>query len=466
MAEESRSGASARPRPRVVIVGGGFAGLEAAKALAGAEAELLLFDRHNHHLFQPLLYQVATAALSPGDVAAPIRSILRGQRNCRVVMAEVTDVELASSTVGVAGVARWVYDYLVLAPGAVTHYFSHPEWAAAAPGLKTVDEALDIRSRMLLSFEQAEIETDLEARRRGLTFAIVGAGPTGVEMAGALIEIARQTLRHDFRAIDTREVRVVLIDALDRVLPTFHPWSSGRARRDLERMGVELMLGTRVTRVDRQGLDVERPQGTERIDADNVIWAAGVRAHPLGARLGVETDRAGRVVVGDDLTVRGAPNVFVAGDLALRIDPRSGQPVPGVAQGAIQMGRFAGRTIAAELRELARRRRPPPRGVFVYDDLGSMATIGRYKAIAEIRGWRFGGLLAFLVWGLIHVTALIGFRRRLIVLAQWTWLYFFYTRGVRLITGDRRLPRPLVPPPDPRLTGEGGAERAAGERAE
>jgi NADH dehydrogenase len=447
------------PRPRVVIVGGGFGGLAAAKALDGVDADVVLFDKHNHHLFQPLLYQVATAALSPANIASPIRRIFRHQANCNVLMGEVTDVDVEAETVTVGG-EHYSYDYLILAAGAVTNYFGNDAWARNAPGMKTVDEAIDVRCRYLLAFEQAEIETDPEARRAALTFAIVGAGPTGVEMAGAMAEIARETLRRDFRRLDTRAVRVILIDALDRVLATFPPELSDRGRRDLEGLGVELMLATRVVGVDERGLTVERPDGSERIDANNVIWAAGVRAAPVGARLGVETDRNGRAIVGDDLTIPGAGNVFVVGDLAHRIDPKSGQPVPGVAQGAIQMGRFAGRTVAAEVR--ARQGgKPPTRGVFVYKDKGSMATIGRNKAVAEIGGLRFGGIAAWLAWALIHVLFLIGFHRRFIVLAEWIWMYFFYTRGVRLITGEDRVPKPVRPPPDPRLSGR---ERAPIDR--
>ena len=441
---------SADPRPRVVIVGGGFAGLAAARALRRTDAEVVLFDRQNHHLFQPLLYQVATAALSPGNIAAPIRKVLSKHANTQVILARVTDLDVDARTVTVGG-PRYAYDYLVLAAGAVTNYFGNDDWAALAPGLKTIDEALDVRSRFLLAFEQAEVEEDADARRADLTFAVVGAGPTGVEMAGALVEIARTTLRRDFRRIDTAAVRVILIDALDRVLATYTPELSARARTDLEAMGVEVMLETMVVDVDETGLTVRHSSGTERIDASNVIWAAGVKAAPIGARLGAPTDRAGRVTVGDDLTIPGHPEVFVVGDLAHRIDPRTGAPVPGVAQGGIQMGRFAGKTIAAEIRAKSRSRTAPPRGIFVYNDKGSLATIGRNKAVADIRGFRFGGVPAWLAWALIHVLFLIGFRRRLLAMAEWLWVYVTGGRGVRLITGENRMPRPLKPPEDPRL---------------
>jgi NADH dehydrogenase len=437
-------------RPRVVVVGGGFGGLAAARALRRAHADVILFDRHNHHLFQPLLYQVATAALSPGNIAAPIRRILSRQRNAQVVLARVTDVDVEARTVSL-GEHRYAYDYLILAAGAVTNYFGNEDWADVAPGLKTVTEALDVRSRLLLAFEQAEIEADAAARRAALTFAIVGAGPTGVEMAGALAEIARTTLRRDFRNIDTGAVRVILLDADDQVLPAYPAELSERAAADLRRMGVELMLGTQVTDVDAGGLTVAGGSGRERIEANNVIWAAGVRAAAIGGRLGVETDRLGRVVVGDDLAIPGHPEVFVVGDLAHRIDEATGRPVPGVAQGAIQMGRFAGEVVAAELRALGRGATPPPRGSFSYNDKGSMATIGRNSAVAEVGRLRFGGVLAWLAWALIHVFFLIGFRRRFLVMAEWVWMYVTYGRGVRLITGANRLPRPVRPPPDPRL---------------
>jgi NADH dehydrogenase len=291
-----------RENPRVVIVGGGFGGLEAAKALAKADAEVVLFDRHNHHLFQPLLYQIATAALSPANIAAPIRKILAKQKNCEVIMSEVTEVDLENRTVTVTD-QRYAYDYLVLAAGARTNYFGNDVWSEVAPGLKNISEAIDVRSRFLLAFEQAEIETDEEARRAALTFAIVGAGPTGVELAGAMAEISRQTLRADFRHIDTSTVRVILIDAVDRVLSTFTPELSDRAQRDLEQLGVEVVLSTRVVDVRPGLLVVDTPEGEERIEAANVFWAAGVRGVRLGGTLGVELDRGGRVIVGDDLTV-------------------------------------------------------------------------------------------------------------------------------------------------------------------
>jgi NADH dehydrogenase len=443
-------------KPRIVIVGGGFGGLAAARALRRAQAEVTVVDRHNHHLFQPLLYQIATAALSPGNIAAPIRRIVRDQPNCEVIMAPVERIDLEARTVWL-GSEPYSYDYLVLATGVETNYFGNDHWAKHAPGLKTIEEALDIRSRFLLAFEQAEIEQDEKAKRAALTFAIVGAGPTGVEMAGALAEIG-ESVRREFRHIDTRTAKIILIDYADRVLGSFDPMLSERARNDLEGLGVQILLSTRVTDVDAKGLTAETPEGTVRVDANNVIWAAGVKAAPLTATLGVELDRAGRIVVGDDLSIAGHPEVFVCGDIASRIDPNTGVPVPGVAQGALQMGEFAGKTIAAELKAVSQGKPAPPRGVFEYNDKGSMAIIGRNRAIAQIGSLRIVGYLAFLMWAFIHILFLIGFRRKLIVFAEWIWQYFFQTRGVRLITDADRLPHPVKPPPDPRLSrGERGS---------
>jgi NADH dehydrogenase len=434
-------------RPRVIVIGGGFAGLAATRALRRGDAEVLLVDRQNHHVFQPLLYQVATAALSPGNIAAPIRKIFARQRNCTVMLAEARGVDLERRTVILAD-QPYGYDYLVLAAGVRTNYFGHDDWARLAPGLKTIDEAIDVRRRFLLAFEQAELEEDAAARSAALTFAIVGAGPTGVELAGAVAEISRHTLRQDFRRIDTASMRVILIEAADRVLPTFDPRLSARARRDLEGLGVQLMLDSRVVQVDQAGLVVEARDGAARIAARNVLWAAGVRAVALGPATGAATDRAGRVIVGDDLTVPGHPEVFVVGDLALRAD-RAGAAVPGVAPAAIQMGGFAGRVIAREIEDLRRGRPRPPRPAFRYRDKGAMATIGRNKAVASIRGWRLGGFVAFALWGLVHILFLIDFRHRLLALAEWIWMYAFYERGVRLITGLGDAAG-LRPPTDPR----------------
>ena len=435
-----------RSKPRVAIVGGGFAGLRAAKALDGIDAQVVIIDRHNHHLFQPLLYQVATAALSPGDIAAPIRALVRGQANCDVIMASITSVDLEAQSIELEG-EPCGYDYLVLATGAETNYFGHDDWAAHAPGMKTIDEATNVRARFLLAFEQAEFERDDAAKRAALTFAIVGAGPTGVEMAGALAEIV-ESVRRDFRHIDTITSRIILLDHSDRILRTFDPRLSASAQRDLEALGVTVTLRSMVTDVDDKGLTAMTPAGEIRIDANNVIWAAGVKATPIGESLGVELDSGGRVVVEGDLTVPGYPNVFVVGDLAQRIDPRTSAPVPRVAQGAIQMGRFAGRTIAAELRSICSNQAAPARESFVYDDRGEMAIIGRHRAVAQIRKFRFEGRFAFMLWAFVHILSLIGFRRRLTVFTDWIWQYFFGTRGVRLITGRNRLQWISKPPLD------------------
>lgn len=436
-------------KPRIVIVGGGFAGVAAARALRRTNADVVVVDKHNHHLFQPLLYQIATAALHPGTIAAPIRAMLGEQQNCRVLMKEVDDVDLDARTVMLGG-EPYAYDYLVVATGFETNYFGNDSWKEYAPGLKTIDEAVDVRARFLLAFEQAEFEKDPAAQRAALTFAIVGAGPTGVEMAGALAEIAR-SMRRDFRSIDTQTARIILLDFAPRVLMGFPDDLGDRARRDLEKLGIEVMVETRVTDVDEKGLTAEGHEGTIRIDANNVIWAAGVKGTSLGEKLGVELDRMGRVIVKKDLTVPGHPNVFVAGDLAHCVDPDTEEPVPAVAQGAIQGGQFAGETIAAEIKALQSGRPAPARKIFRYKDKGSMAIIGRNHAVARIGSWHIGGYLAFLIWALIHILFLIGFRRKLVVFIEWVWLYLTGGRGARLITGDEHMPKAIEPPPDPRL---------------
>jgi len=435
-------------KPRVTIVGGGFGGLAAAKALKHADAEVAIIDRHNHHLFQPLLYQVATAALSPGNIAAPIRKIVRRQANCEVIMASVTSVDVEAQTIHLED-EPYSYDYLVLATGAETNYFGNDDWAKHAPGMKTIDEATNVRARFLLAFEQAELEQDEQAKRAALTFAIVGAGPTGVETAGALAEIV-ESVRKDFRHIDTTTSRIIVLDHADRILLAFDPRLSAAAQKQLESLGVTVTLRALVTNVDDKGLNAKTPDGEIRIDANNVIWAAGVKATPIGATLGVELDHGGRVMVEDDLTVPGHPNIFVVGDLAHRVDPKTSKLVPGVAQGALQMGHFAGKMIAAELRATSKGAPSPSRGVFVYNDKGEMAIIGRNRAIAQVGKLHFAGYFAFIMWAFIHILFLIGFRRKLNVFSEWIWQYFFGTRGVRLITGRNRLPRPVKPPPDPR----------------
>jgi NADH:ubiquinone reductase (H+-translocating) len=428
--------------PTVLIVGGGFAGLAAARALAGAPVEVMVVDRRNYHLFQPLLYQVATAALSPADITSPIRTILRDQKNCRVALAEVTGVDVGGRRLLVRG-GTVPYDWLVLAAGAMHAYFGHDEWAALAPGLKGIEDATELRRRILLAFEAAEYESSEEERRATLTFGIVGAGPTGVELAGAIKEIAGRTLPRDYRNIDTRTTRVILFQSGDRVLPSFPPDLSARAQRDLERLGVEVRLGSRVTNVTSEGVAVAREGIDERIPLRTVFWAAGVRASPLGDSLGVPLDSSGRVIVGSDLAIPGRPEVFVVGDMAAVAGADGGAPVPGVAQAAIQMGRHVGGTIA---REAAATSAMPERAAFAYRDEGSMAVIGRAKAVVHIGRLRIGGFVGWILWGVVHILFLIGFRDRVTVLLSWLWNWLLGARDARLITGDARLETTARPP--------------------
>jgi len=426
--------------PRVIIVGGGFAGVAAAKALAKAPVAVTLLDRRNHHVFQPLLYQVATASLSPADISAPIRTILRGQANCEIVLAAVTGVDVESRHVLLEN-GRIEYDYLILAAGATHAYFGHDDWAPIAPGLKSIENATELRRRILLAFESAEYEGSDEARTAALTFGIVGAGPTGVELAGAIKEIAGRTIPKDYKHIDTRTTRVILFEGGDRVLPTFAPELSTRAHRDLERMGVEVHLNSMVTDVTPEGIYI----GDEFIAVRNIFWAAGVTASPLSQSLGVPLDRAGRVIVRPDLTIPNHPEIFVTGDMAAAISADTGEPVPGVAQGGIQMGHFAGRTIADEG---AGRSSHARRKAFAYRDKGSMAVIGKSKAVAQIGRFKAGGFLAWMVWGGVHITFLIGFRNRLQVLISWFWNWLLNARDARLITGDSRLSIEIPRAPD------------------
>jgi len=427
-------GTGASKRPRVVIVGAGFGGLSAAKALSKADVDLTVVDRRNHHLFQPLLYQVATAALTPAQIASPVRSVLRHQANARVILGEVTGVDLAARTVRTRE-AEFPYDVLVLATGATHAYFGHDEWEPLAPGLKTLDDAVAIRRRVLSAFEQAEISDDPVARARLLTFVLVGGGATGVEMAGAIAELARKALKSDFRAIAGQTARVVLVEAGPRVLPTFAESLSAYAKRALEKLGVEVQLGRAVEAVEDGGVVI----AGERLEAATVIWAAGVRASPVAAWLDVPADRAGRIAVTPDLSLSGHPEVFVIGDVALAIQP-NGQPAPGVAPTAKQEGAHVARTIAAR----AGGRTEP--GPFRYRSFGNLATVGRQAAVVEIGPVKLKGFIAWLFWSAAHIYFLIGFRNRVLVSLEWLWAYLTFERGSRLITGDLALNPPAAQP--------------------
>jgi NADH dehydrogenase len=412
-------------QPHVVIVGGGFGGLWAARALARSPVRVTLVDRVNHHLFQPLLYQVATAGLSMPDIAAPLRHILRRQRNATVLLGDVTAIDRDARRLRCADGSELGYDYLIVASGARHAYFGHDDWAVHAPGLKTLDDALLIRRRVLTAFERAEAETDPARRAAWLNFVVIGAGPTGVELAGTLAEISRHTLRREFRRVDPAAARVLLVEAGPRVLSALPETLSEKAAAQLRRLGVEVHTGRAVSAVDADGIAL----GDERIAARTVLWAAGVAASPLGRCLGAPLDRAGRVVVEDDLSVPGHPEIFVVGDLASRM--QDGKPVPGVAPAAKQMGTHAARMIRARLAGAA----TTP---FRYADAGSLATIGRMAAVADLGRVQLSGLIAWWFWLLIHVLFLIGFRSRLIVLINWSWSYWTYQRHARIIVGSER----------------------------
>jgi NADH dehydrogenase len=425
----------------VVIIGGGFAGLHAARALDGAAVRVTLLDRHNYHLFQPLLYQVATASLSPGDVASPIRWILRRQKNVRVLLAEAREIDPIGRRVILDGDSL-SYDYLVVATGSTHAYFGHPEWAERAPGLKTLDDALAMRRRVLLAFEAAERETDPEKQRRLLTFVIVGAGPTGVELAGALAEIARQSLVEDFRSIHPESARIVLIEGSRYVLAPFPDPLRAAAQHALERLGVEVKTESVVVGIDADGVTCRGSApasgtgaGDERIAAATVLWAAGVAASPLAKTLGVPLDRVGRVTPEPTLALAAHPGIFVVGDLCAFV--QDGKPLPGVAQVAMQQGACAGRNIrrAIEGRPLA---------PFRYHDYGIMATIGRGSAVGDVFGLKISGFLAWLFWIFLHIFWLIGFRNRFVVMTEWAWAYFSLQRSVRLITGEPDVGPPLA----------------------
>ena len=429
---------------RVVVIGSGFAGLAVIQGLKRAPVDVTVIDRQNFHLFQPLLYQVATATLNPSDIASPIRRIVRHQKNVETQLADVTGFDLDRKVVILAD-GEVPFDTLVVAAGATHSYFGHPEWEEYAPGLKSIEDALAIRRRMLLAFEAAEREPDEELRREWLTFVIVGAGPTGVELAGALRDVAQMTLARDFTHIDPASARVVLLEGSPRVLPPYVPELSESAKRQLEGLGVEVRVGAMVTNIDAEGVEV----GDERINARTVLWAAGVAASPLGKALGAPLDRAGRVLVEPDLTLPGHPDVYVLGDLAYL--EQNGKPVPGVAPAALQMGRHTARNIARTVRGKARE-------PFRYVDKGSLATIGRGAAVAQIGSRKISGFLAWFLWMSVHIFFLIGFRNRVLVMLQWAWAYLSYDRGARLITGraegplvggltDARLPSAARPEP-------------------
>jgi len=412
---------SAQSRPQVVIAGAGFAGLEASRALANVEVEVTLIDAYNHHCFQPLLYEVATAALSPADVAWPIRAIVRAQKNVRVIMARVTAIDVAARRVHTSEIDL-AYDYLVLATGATHSYFGHDDWAPFAPGLKHIADATEIRRRFLLAFERGEVVEDETARARLLTFVIIGGGATGVEMAGAIAEVARQTLQYDFRRIDPRTSRIVLIEAGPRLLPAFPEALSDYARRSLESMGVTVDLNRKVTGCDAQGVSLEGG----RIEAATVIWAAGVVASPAAQWIGAEHDRAGRIKVNPDLTVPGRSEIFAIGDTA-SITDRDGNPVPGIAPAAKQMGGYVGKVIAARLQS-----RPAP-APFAYHHVGDLATIGRKSAVVKLGHLQITGFPGWLFWSVIHIYFLIGMRNRFVVALNWLWRYMTFQRGARLI---------------------------------
>jgi len=446
--------ASIPARPRVVIVGGGFGGLLCAQGLADADVDVTVVDRTNHHLFQPLLYQVAMAGLSPAEIAAPIRGVLSAQENTRVLLAEVSGVDLDGRRVRLEGGDALEYDWLVLAVGAKTSYFGHEEWEAHAPGLKTIDDALEIRRRVLVAFERAEMTTDDAERERLLTFVVIGGGPTGVELAGAIAELAHNVLDHDFRTIDPEKARVVLVEAGPRILAAFPEELSESAKEQLAELGVEVETG-RVTTIDEGGVELD---GTRRVAARTVLWGAGVRGTRLAETLGVPLDKMGRVIVERDASIPGHPEAFAIGDMA-HLEEAPGKPLPGLCPVAMQQGRYVAEVIA---RAKAKGDREP----FAYVDKGTMATIGRSRAIAMTGRMRLRGFLAWLAWLFVHLLFLIGFRNRFVVLFTWAWSYFSYKRGARLITergGGESFTRssgvPSLRRPEP--AARGGVERAS-----
>jgi len=420
------------PKPRVVVLGAGFGGLTAARRIARLPVQVTLVDRKNHHTFQPLLYQVATAGLSPGEIAAPIRWIVRTRPNIEVLLEEARDFHLGKRKI-ITDSGEISYNYLVVATGATHAYFGHPDWEPWAPGLKTVEDAIEIRRRVLLAFELAERQAVSGEGQMMLSFVVVGGGPTGVELAGTLAEISRHVLAHEFRKIDPKMTRIVLLEAGTRILPAYSADLSAKAQQQLERLGVEVHTSQAVTRIEPGAVWM----GETRMPAQVVLWAAGVAASPLGRKLGVPVDRAGRVLVEPDLSVPGHPEVFVSGDLAALKD-ENGNWLPGVAQVAIQQGEWAAKMIGRDFEH-------QPRRSFHYHDKGSLATIGRAAAIAQIGKWHLSGYPAWLIWLFVHIVSLIGFRNRLIVMVQWAWAYVTYERGARLITGSNELPGWMEP---------------------
>lgn len=418
---------------RVVIVGGGFGGLYAAKQLGRVDVDVTLIDRRNFHLFSPLLYQVATGALSPGEIASPLRYVLHRQKRTRVLLGEVVDIDCGKKEVILSDGSRLPYDTVIFATGSTHSYFNHPEWEKLAPGLKTVEDATAIRSRLLMAFEVAEKENDAEKRRAELTFIIVGAGPTGVELAGALAEISRDTLKGDFRSINPADANIFLIEGEDRLLPSYPPQLSQAAEKSLGRLGVHTRTGAKVTAIDADGVTVQSGGNDTRIPAKTVLWAAGVEASPLARtlaqRTGVQPDRASRIPVEPDLSIAGHPEILVIGDMAaFRQD---GKQVPGVAPTAMQQGRYAAKLIRNRLRN-------ENTNPFHYFDKGSLATIGRNAAVAEIGPFRFSGWLAWLTWLFVHLLYIVEFENRLLIVVQWAYDYFTHNRGARLITGEER----------------------------
>jgi NADH:ubiquinone reductase (H+-translocating) len=420
-------------RPRVVIVGGGFGGLYAARSLKHADVDVTLIDRRNFHLFQPLLYQVATGALSPGEIASPLRYVLNRQKNARVLLGEVTDIDVDKREVILTDHSRVPYETVIFATGSTHSYFGHPEWAAPAPGLKTVEDATEIRTRFLLAFERAEKDTDPEARHPHLTFVVVGGGPTGVELAGAMAEISHDTLKKDFRSINTADAKIFLIEGAGRLLPTYPPKLSRAAERALNKLGVQTRTGAMVTGIDENGVTVKSGESVTTIPSKTVLWAAGVQASPIGKMLseclGLTLDHAGRVPVSPDLSIAGHPEILVIGDLAAFL--QDGKQLPGVAPTAMQQGRYAATLIAHRLRN--EKTKP-----FHYFDKGSLATIGRNQAVADIGPFQFSGILAWLAWLFIHLLYIVEFENRLLIAVHWAYDYFTHNRGARLITGEQQ----------------------------